>query len=144
MLRGLRVVAQVGLGLVALVAAAALAAVLFVRTAPGREWLRGRLMRELPGVHIGRLDGNPLRHLLLWDVRSRVPGVRAQVAIERLEVELDLTGLVRRTLRIPHVNARGVAVEPAPAPAVEPAEGGGGHGGDGSGGGWRVVVENVE
>jgi len=136
------------LGALALSLVAVCVVLVAVHTDWGREQIRARaeaaLQDAFPGARIGALEGSVLGELVVRDVDlPAAPGVPF-LAAGALRVEVALSPLLGKTIRVDRVVAEDVALVIAPRPASpdedateadEPSSGGGS--------GWRVELPSI-
>ena len=107
----------VGLSL-AVVALAVGGALTFARTDRGRETLRRTALtqarKRIPGLQIGRLEGDYIHDLALRDVEVRDESGQPAIRIGHLAVRYRLGALLRRTISVSEIDIDGVAVTARP------------------------------
>src|SRR5262245_48918090 len=110
MRRVLRRIAFVLLGIPIVLGIVLLVALGYLRSGPGRERLRGIVVRQVrasvPGFDVERLGGNLTRTLVLEHVRIRDAEGQDVIAAERIEVRYNLLALRSRTIQIDDLRIR--------------------------------------
>jgi autotransporter translocation and assembly factor TamB len=113
-----RIVVTVICAALALVLATLSALILYARTEGGRQRLRILAEKSLhdavPGLRIGRIDGDYVNDLVLRDVEVRdVEGRQGQPAlrVDLVSVKFSLLPLLRHTVRVREVRVQGVDVD---------------------------------
>ena len=116
--RAARVLGWVGGLSLAVVALAVGATLTFARTDRGRETLRrmalAQARKTIPGLQIGRLEGDYVHDLALRDVEVRDESGQPAVHIDYLALRYRLGALWRRTISVSKVEINGVAVTARP------------------------------
>jgi autotransporter translocation and assembly factor TamB len=94
-------------------------AVLYARTDAGRERVRRLVLDEahksLPGLELGRIDGDYLHELRLVNVTVRDREGRAAIHADAIVARFDLRCLLRRTIVIDQLRVDGARVLARPA-----------------------------
>jgi autotransporter translocation and assembly factor TamB len=127
----------------------------FARTDRGRETVRriavAQARKSIPGLQIGRIEGDYLRDLILRDIEVRDERGQPAVHVGRLSLRYRLGALWRRTLSVGEIEIDGVAVTARPdgrgglnlahltvpsEPAESPAP-------QGKPSGWKVQVDRI-
>jgi hypothetical protein len=90
----------------------------FARTDRGRETLRrmalAQARKSIPGLQIGRLEGDYVHGFALRDVEVRDESGQPAIRIDHLALRYRLGGLWRRTIAVAEVDIDGVAVNAHP------------------------------
>src|SRR5690606_24395665 len=118
-----RVLAIAALTLAGLLLLTVLAVAWLLGTESGLRFAFARAAGYLPGgVEIGAVDGTASGPLLVQDVRVQAPGF--SLALDRLELEWRLSGLLKREIRIERLYADGLcyAAREQPPPPEEDKE----------------------
>lgn len=100
-----RWIARIAIGLVATVALAIAAVVIFASTDRGRELARGQIEHQLDGLFtggasVGRVDGTPFGELVVHDVVIRAPDRSPAISIGTLRVRANLLDLVHHEVSL--------------------------------------------
>jgi autotransporter translocation and assembly factor TamB len=116
--RAARVVAWVVVTPILVAVVAVFAAILYARTEGGRDRVRrlvvARAQRAVPGLTMGRIDGDYVRGLSLHDVDVADPeGLRA-IHVDSISCRFQLWPLIRRTVEIRELRVTGVRVSARP------------------------------
>ena len=111
-----RIVSRIALVLLALVVLAVATVLILVHTSWGRNKIREQIVAGMAdtfpcGVRIGAVEGSVVGDTVVRDVVIKDCDGRDAVKIERLELNIKLTSLLDRTLRLEYLHARGVAVD---------------------------------
>ena len=90
----------------------------FARTNRGRETLRGMALaqarKSIPGLQIGRLEGDYTHDLAVRDVEVRDESGQPAIHIDHLALRYRLGALLRRTISVREIDVDGVAVTARP------------------------------
>ena len=143
-------------GLSLAVAALAIGGTLtFAGTERGRETLRrvalAQARKSIPGLQIGRIDGDYLQGLVLRDVEVRDESGQPAVHVDHLSLRYRLGALWRRTISVSEIEIDGVAVTARPdgrgglnlAHLTAPSEPARSPAPQGKPSGWKVQVDRI-
>jgi hypothetical protein len=108
--RALRWARNILLGVIGLVGVVLLTAYLVFQTGWGREVLRSQIETRMSdafvgGAKIGRVGGNPLTELVLYDVLINGPDKTPAIKVKTLTVKLPLMPLISHQLRVDKIIA---------------------------------------
>ncbi len=111
----MRWIKRIVLGLIVLVVLVVASGLIFIHTDTGRTVIRDQLVDKLADtftgkVSIGRIEGSPFGTLTAHDVVIDDPEGTPAIAIGRVDVQLELAGLVRKKAVIDRLVASDVAV----------------------------------